>query len=84
MYGVRDSIRALSSKEARSGAVGHVATLEPSRVGGGVRSRRTHGSVRALLSREARSGAVGHVVVHHAPCLGLKPVCGHTRSTGYR
>jgi hypothetical protein len=27
---------------------------------------------------------MGHMVVHHAPCLGLKPICGATRSVGYR
>jgi hypothetical protein len=52
--------------------------------GGGVRCHGTCGSVKTLPSRVAGSGAAGHVAVCLAPCLGLKPVCGGTRSVGYR
>jgi hypothetical protein len=48
----------------------------PPEEGGGVQRHGTRGSVGALTSREAGSEAAGHVVVHLAPYLGLKPVCG--------
>jgi hypothetical protein len=101
--GTRGNARSLSSREAGSGAAGHVAAPEPSRAGrwgpesrgtwqhrnppeqgGRVRSRRTCGCAGALSSREAGSGAVVHVAVRLAPCLGVKPVCGGTRSAWYR
>jgi transposase InsO family protein len=50
------------NREARSGAIGHVAASESTSLGGEVRSRGARDSAEAHLSREARSEAIGHVV----------------------
>jgi hypothetical protein len=67
-----DSAGTHLSLKVRSGAIGHVAALEPSSVGrrspesppqagGEVRSREARSSAGAHLNREARSGALEHV-----------------------
>jgi hypothetical protein len=45
-------------------------TLEPSSVGGGVRSRSTHDSMGALPNREVGSGATGHVAAPEPTMTG--------------
>jgi hypothetical protein len=58
-------------REAESGAIGHVAALEPFQQGGRVWSHGTRGGIRALRSRDARSGAAGHVTALE-PTLGQR------------
>jgi hypothetical protein len=76
----RAIIEALSSREAGSGAVQHVAPPEPSRVRR--RGPELWGHVTALEAASAgRQGMEPHgtwqcVDVRTSPCLGLKLVCG--------
>jgi hypothetical protein len=66
----RGSVRAHLSREARSGAIAHVTTPEPTSAESEVRNYRTHGSARAHLSREARFGAIGHVAAPQPTSAG--------------
>jgi hypothetical protein len=67
--GARGSAGAHLSREARSGATGHVAAPEPTSAGRrGPELQGTWQRVDARLT----------------PCLDLKLVCGGTRSIGYR
>jgi hypothetical protein len=48
------------------------------------RSHEARGGTGALLTWEAGSGTVVHMAARPALCLGLMPVCGDIRSTGYQ
>jgi hypothetical protein len=67
--GTRGSTRAHLSKEARSGAAGHVVAPEPTSIG--------RCGLKLQLSWL-------RVDARYAPCLDLEFVCGGTRCSGYR
>jgi hypothetical protein len=67
--GTRGSAGAHLSKEARSGAAGHMVAPEPTSVG--------RCGLKLQLTWQ-------RVDVHLAPCLDIELICGGTRSSGYR
>jgi hypothetical protein len=64
------SVGAHLCEKVRSGAIGHVAALEPTSVEGEVRSHRICDNARAHPSWEVRSEAIRHVTVPEPTLTG--------------